>query len=143
MRLVLLLAVSLLASLPLTARADPHVSVFDGRLVLSSDLHFDPRTGALVPESGPSLDVVAAYLRAHPSMTLEIGAHTDTRGSEAYNLRITQRAADEVRMALLARGIAPARLRAVGYGESRPVADSATESGREANRRIELVVLQS
>lgn len=138
-----LLALALVASLPLSARADPQVSVFDGRLVLSSDLHFDPRTGALVPESERSLDVVAAYLRAHPSVTLEIGAHTDTRGSEEYNLRITQRAADEVLRGLLARGIAPARLRAVGYGESQPIADSATASGRAANQRIELVVQHS
>ncbi len=109
--------------------------------MLSGPLVFETHGGTLDPIDQPLLDAIARLLRARPSMTLEIGAHTDARGSEAFNLTVTQSVANQVRMALIARGIAATRLRAVGYGESRPIGDNLTAAGREANRRIELVIV--
>lgn len=139
--LVLVLGLAALVLLPHVARADPRVTVVGAQLVPSTPLAFDSHAGTLLAEATPALDAVAAYLRAHPTLTIEVGAHTDDRGSAAYNLRVTQGLADQVRQELIARGVAPTRVRAVGYGESRPIADNLTESGRSANRRIELVVV--
>ncbi len=137
--LVLLVSATLLFA-P-TARADATARIEGGRIALSAPLVFETHGGTLVPADAPLLDAVASLLRAHPTMTIEIGAHTDSRGSEAFNQRVTQSVADQVRMALIARGIAASRLVAVGYGETRPIADDATPAGRAANRRIELAVV--
>lgn len=124
-----------------SASADPTAQVVGGRIVLSAPLAFETHGGTLLPGDAPLLDAIAGVLRARPTMTIEIGAHTDARGSDAFNLTVTQSVADQVRMALVARGIPATRLTAVGYGETRPIADNATAAGREANRRIELVVV--
>lgn len=137
--LALVLFFSLLA--PSAGRADATAEVVAGRIVLSGPLVFETHGGTLDPIDQPLLDAIARLLRARPSMTLEIGAHTDARGSEAFNVTVTQSVANQVRMALIARGIAATRLRAVGYGESRPIGDNLTAAGREANRRIELVIV--
>lgn len=69
-------------------------------------------------------------------LVLEIGGHTDARGSASLNEELSQARADVVLSALSARGVDPASLVAVGYGDAQPVADNATEEGRAANRRI-------
>ncbi len=132
---------ALLFLLPAVAMADPTVRVAGSRVELSTPLLFETHGGTLLPSDAPILDAIAALLRQRPTMTIEIGAHTDSRGSDAFNLRVTDGVAQQVRMALIARGIGAHRLTAIGYGESRPIADNATEVGREANRRIELRVL--
>ena len=66
-----------------------------------------------------------------------MGGHTDSRGSDSVNLRISQARADAVVTALLQRGVASDLLVAKGYGEDAPIADNATEEGRARNRRIE------
>ena len=131
---------ALLLAIPIVARADPIVRVVADRIVLSSPLRYDTHGSALDPADAPLLDAVAAFLQSRGTMTLEIGAHTDSRGSEEYNLRITQSVADQVRSGLLVRGIAASRLTAIGYGEARPIADNLTLTGRAQNHRIELIV---
>jgi OOP family OmpA-OmpF porin len=69
-----------------------------------------------------------------------VGGHTDSIGSDEYNLRLSQRRAEAVAAWLAAHGIAAARLTAKGFGESKPVADNRTAEGRQRNRRIEIVV---
>jgi len=132
---------SLLLVAPGVALADATARIAGDHLALSAPLAFETHGGSLLPSDEPVLDAIAALLRAHPSMTLEIGAHTDARGTEAFNVTMTTNVARQVRMALIARGIAAARLTAVGYGESRPIGDNATAAGREANRRVELVIV--
>ena len=123
------------------AAADPLARVVGDRIALASPLVYDTHTGALDPADTPLLAAIAALLRSHPTMALEIGAHTDSRGSDAYNLTISQTAADQVRMALITRGVAASRLTAIGYGETRPISTNSTEAGRAANQRVELVVV--
>lgn len=122
-------------------RADATATLAGGQIALSAPLIFETHGGTLDPGDAPLLDAVARLLRAHPTMVIEIGAHTDSRGGEEFNRTVTESVALQVRMALIARGIAASRLRAVGYGESRPIADNMTAAGRAANRRIELVVV--
>jgi outer membrane protein OmpA-like peptidoglycan-associated protein len=73
---------------------------------------------------------------------VEVGGHTDSVGSEAYNQGLSERRADAVRDYLMSKGVKASRLTARGYGESRPVASNDTEEGRAENRRVELVVIE-
>ena len=72
---------------------------------------------------------------------VEIAGHTDDRGDAEINLRLSQRRADNVARHMVRHGVAPERIRAVGYGETQPIAQNGTEAGRKTNRRIEFRVL--
>ena len=72
---------------------------------------------------------------------IEIAGHTDDRGDAEVNLRLSQRRADRVAKHMVSHGVAPERIRAVGYGETQPIAENNTDAGRKANRRIEFRVL--
>ncbi len=83
---------------------------------------------------------VANFLKAYPETIAEIEGHTDSRGAERYNLKLSQRRAQKVVEHMISQGIDPSRLKAIGYGESRPIADNATETGRQRNRRVIAVI---
>lgn len=89
-----------------------------------------------------SLDRLAQYLQAHPDHRILIEGHTDSVGDDGYNQRLSERRAESVYRALVQRGVDPERLRAAGLGESFPIADNSTPSGRSENRRVEVVVAQ-
>jgi outer membrane protein OmpA-like peptidoglycan-associated protein len=102
-------------------------------------IHFDYDSDKIKPDSEPTLNEVLTLLQKEPNLSLEIGGHTDTEGADAYNLDLSQRRAQSVVNWLLAKGIAPARLTAKGYGKTKPVSDNLTPEGRALNRRVELV----
>ncbi len=108
-----------------------------GTLVLEG-VNFESNSATLTAASRAILDRVAEALLAWPEVRAEVGGHTDSSGSEAYNQRLSERRAQAVREYLISRGIPADRLTARGYGESRPIADNGTESGRAKNRRVEL-----
>ncbi|MDV7400154.1 OmpA family protein, partial [Arthrospira platensis SPKY1] len=84
---------------------------------------------------------VADFLNSYQDVTVEIEGHTDAQGAEAYNQTLSQRRADSVKKALVTRyGIAAERVKAIGYGESRPVASNDTAAGRAENRRVVAVM---
>ncbi len=85
------------------------------------------------------LDNIAEDLRAAPGDTVRVHAHTDSRGSETYNLGLAQRRAKSVEEYLLAAGISQARLASEGFGEMQPIASNETVEGRARNRRVELI----
>lgn len=112
-----------------------------GRIRLEN-VYFEKGNAQLLPESEESLSRVAAGLNKYPDLRFEIEGHTDTRGSARYNQRLSQDRAEAVRRVLIDRyGIAPDRLTAVGYGESRPETDERNEEELLRNRRVELRVL--
>lgn len=100
---------------------------------------FDFDKATLKPESDPVLSKVAALLKARPGLTVEIQGHTDNKGAEDYNLKLSDARAASVKAWLGKNGIAAGRLASKGYGKSQPVADNATAEGRAKNRRVELV----
>ena len=94
----------------------------------------------LAASSYPMLAMVASITRACET-ALEIAGHTDSAGDAGVNQKLSQRRADVVRKYLVQSGVNPDQLKATGYGETQPVADNRSESGRKANRRIEFRVL--
>jgi outer membrane protein OmpA-like peptidoglycan-associated protein len=88
----------------------------------------------------PDLDQHIAYLSANPSSPVTVEGHTDSIGSDQYNQKLSERRASAVRKYLIEKGIASSRIRVVGYGEQRPIADNKTAEGRAINRRAEFEV---
>ena len=90
-----------------------------------------------------ALDIFVEDLKSRDqSVYIEIQGHTDSTGSEAYNLQLGQRRAEAVRRYLNQRGIPLARMAVISYGMAAPIADNSTTEGRSVNRRVTVVVLQ-
>ena len=87
------------------------------------------------------LNNLANTLNQFPQTRIQIAGHTDNVGSDASNLQLSQARANSVRGYLGSVGVAPARMQAVGYGESRPIADNNTDYGRAQNRRVEITLV--
>jgi OmpA-OmpF porin, OOP family len=104
------------------------------------DLQFDINKDNIDREDQEKLSVVEIFMKKYPDTTAVIEGHTDEVGTDADNLRLSQRRAESVVSYLAGRGIARSRLRAVGYGETRPIADNRTEIGKRLNRRINAVI---
>jgi outer membrane protein OmpA-like peptidoglycan-associated protein len=93
----------------------------------------------LTHDSLTVLDNVAASLHAWPGATIEVQGHTDSTGSSELNRAISMLRAESVREYLISKGIDPARMTAVGYGEDLPIGNNGTNEGRAQNRRVELI----
>jgi len=105
-------------------------------------VHFKTNSAEITPDSAAVLDRAVEALGKRPHLRVEVAAHTDSRGSAAYNQALSERRARSVMNYLIAHGVDASRLRARGYGESQPVASNATPEGRAKNRRVELRVLR-
>lgn len=101
--------------------------------------NFDFDKSFIRQEDFQKLDKDVATLKQWGDVKVEVAGHTDSVGTEAYNMGLSLRRAEAVRRYLVGKGIAADRLIVRGYGESRPVADNATAEGRFQNRRVELV----
>lgn len=128
---------------PVTAGGDlaKVLPIQNERIVLPAPIAFKTGTPEIHPDSHRLLASVAATLETHMDIALvEIGAHTDSRGSGAFNKKTSQQRADAVLAYLVGKGLPRDRLVAVGYGEERPIDSNRTEAGRSKNRRVELVI---
>jgi len=104
------------------------------------DVLFDTGKATLKPESTAALAPVGELLKTDSALRLEIQGHTDNVGAAAANLKLSQDRAAAVKAHLVqAYGIEAGRLATVGFGDTKPVADNASEQGRTLNRRVELV----
>lgn len=101
-------------------------------------VNFQSDSENLTEDSRDTLDKVAESLRAYPDVRVEIGGHTDSRNSNAYNLELSRRRAESVKTYLLKQGVDPNQLQVKGYGESKPIASNKTIAGMAKNRRVEL-----
>jgi outer membrane protein OmpA-like peptidoglycan-associated protein len=123
-----------------SSEAQAHAGADRGLVLTLGDLGFDAGKVALQPTSMTAIDRLAQLMGVYPERSVRIEGHTDSLGDDAANQQLSERRANAVRDALLARGIDAARVEAVGYGETRPIADNATPVGRQKNRRIEIVL---
>jgi outer membrane protein OmpA-like peptidoglycan-associated protein len=108
-------------------------------LTLGSNVLFDTNSDVLKPGADEALGRVAQFMQNQPSTKLRIEGHTDSTGSDSYNAALSQRRAQAVASALIARGVDPSRVQAVGRGMELPVATNDTAAGRQQNRRVELI----
>jgi outer membrane protein OmpA-like peptidoglycan-associated protein len=106
------------------------------------DIQFKLDSDVLLSSSYPTLNQAAQVLNQYASVRLEIQGHASSEGEHQYNLELSQRRAESVRRYLIGRGVDPARLTAVGYGETVPVDTNKTEEGRTRNRRVEFHIVQ-
>ena len=115
------------------------------RIALSADVLFDFDKAELKPEAKPSLDKVVAVLKSYPKATASVEGHTDSKGDDAYNQKLSERRAESVRKWLAANG-ADLRMSTRGWGEKKPVVPNAKPDGkddpegRQKNRRVEITV---
>ncbi|MDO8494189.1 MAG: OmpA family protein [Deltaproteobacteria bacterium] len=117
---------------------------FEEKIVITQRIHFEFGYYRVRDVSTAIIDDVAEVMRRNPQVTkVRIEGHTDDVGSDIYNQKLSQRRAEAVREYMIGKGIEPHRLQAVGYGESRPVADNETLLGRAKNRRTEFTVVDT
>jgi outer membrane protein OmpA-like peptidoglycan-associated protein len=101
---------------------------------------FDVDSAAIRASLQADLRALARNLQAYPNTTVDVIGHTDNTGSAQYNQDLSARRAQAVAGVLLEAGVAPARVRAFGRGETEPVASNLTPEGRQQNRRVEVVI---
>jgi outer membrane protein OmpA-like peptidoglycan-associated protein len=116
------------------------VPIITGQKVRLNNIFFDFNKDALLPESRTELDRLVEFLTEQPTTRIQINGYTDSLGSDLYNLKLSQRRAQEVVNFLVARGIERDRLQAVGHGKADPLAPNDTDEGREQNRRVEFQI---
>ncbi|MFZ1805891.1 MAG: OmpA family protein [Cyclobacteriaceae bacterium] len=114
-----------------------------GVTVRLKNIYFDFDKTTLKSESFVELDKVVDLLKTNPSVEIEISGHTDSKGSDDYNLNLSQGRSQSVVDYLISQGIESYRLSAQGYGETIPIDSNDTEEGRANNRRVEFTVLKT
>jgi OOP family OmpA-OmpF porin len=112
-------------------------------VTLGDEVLFDVDQAELKPGGMQQLARVAEFLREHPDRKVLIEGHTDSTAPDTYNLALSQRRANAVEDFLITQGVEPTRISAIGYGEQLPIATNDTAAGRQANRRVEIVVLDA
>lgn len=111
------------------------------RVELPADVLFDFDKADIRADAAKALGQLATLIRAYPSGSATLEGHTDSKGDDAYNQRLSERRAESVKRWLVEReGIEAARLTPRGWGERRPVASNDDDAGRQRNRRVEVVI---
>ena len=111
-----------------------HIAIID-------KIQFETGKADLKPVSFPVLDEVVKVMKENPQIEeVDIEGHTDSTGSADVNRKLSQARAESVMKYVISKGIKASRLTPKGYGPDRPIADNATDAGREANRRVEFLI---
>lgn len=109
-------------------------------LIMPSDITFDTSQADIQGSFYQTLNAVAEVLDEFDKTTVTVAGHADSRGAETFNMDLSQRRALSVSNYLASQGVDAGRLRAIGYGETRPIGDNATSSGQALNRRVEIII---
>ncbi|MDH5365503.1 MAG: OmpA family protein [Cyclobacteriaceae bacterium] len=122
---------------PIFANTDIYLTPIEiGTTVRLEHIYFDFDRATLKEESFKELNKVVKFMEDNETITIEIGGHTDSKGSEEYNQRLSQERAESVMNYLFENGIYNERVSAMGYGESQPETTNETDEGRAINRRV-------
>ena len=106
--------------------------------IVLKGVNFDNDSAKLRADSYPILDEAVATLKRYPGIKVEVAGHTDSKSSDAYNLKLSDQRAKAVMDYFVSQGVSADSLSSKGYGEAAPIADNATADGRAQNRRVEL-----
>lgn len=109
-------------------------------VTFKSDVLYDVDSAALKPGAYTEINRVATVLMQYPQTDIQIAGHTDSSGAEQYNQALSERRAMSVQNALANQGVAPMRMRTIGFGETQPIADNSTPAGRQLNRRVVITI---
>ena len=110
-------------------------------------INYDFDDTKFIEKNHGSLDTLATFMKEYPDVKIEIGSHTDNKGSDAYNLALSQRRSRAIEVYLLGRGIPKSRMISVGYGETKPIVPNSNPDGtdnpenRHQNRRTEIKII--
>lgn len=110
-------------------------------LVMPGNVTFDTNSSAIRPEFDDVLESVGLVLKEFDKTLVEVTGHTDSTGSDSYNLALSRERANAVANQLRTYDVAADRILTQGYGESRPIASNSTPEGRQQNRRVEVVLV--
>lgn len=113
-----------------------------GLTVRLKNIYFDFDKTTLKKESFVELNKVVDFLKQNPMVEIEIAGHTDSKGSDEYNLNLSQGRSQSVVDYIISQGISDSRLTAHGYGETKPIDTNDTDDGRANNRRVEFTVIK-
>jgi outer membrane protein OmpA-like peptidoglycan-associated protein len=105
-------------------------------ITIGCDSVFEANSDRMRPATCQEIDVLADILKKYPETIVKVDVHTDCVSSEEENLALSELRAWIIKKALVDNGVAPSRVTARGWGESKPVASNATEDGRKVNRRV-------
>ncbi len=111
-----------------------------GKKIELDHVYFETSKWKLLPESSAQLDELVTLMEKHPTMEIEIAGHTDSRGSDSDNQKLSENRTKSVYEYLIEKGVPASRMAYKGYGEKEPRTDNDTEEGRAKNRRVEFVV---
>lgn len=117
------------------------IQIEEPKFFTLDNLQFASGKWEILKTSYVELTELIEYLKLKPSIKIEIAGHTDDQGEEGDNLVLSQKRADAVKQFLVGKGIDAARIKTVGYGESIPIADNSTSTGKAKNRRTEIKIL--
>lgn len=111
-----------------------------GKIEIKQKVYFKSGKAIINVRSFTLLNEVAQALKSNDSMEVLVEGHTDSRGSDSYNLRLSDARANAVREYLMGQGIATDRLKSMGFGETKPIASNKRKKGRRKNRRVEFTI---
>jgi outer membrane protein OmpA-like peptidoglycan-associated protein len=115
-----------------------------GKEIVLKNIFYDYNKADIREDAEPDLQMLIEFLKKNPKVEIELGSHTDSRGNDDYNLRLSQARAKNAVDYLIANGIEKERVKAVGYGESKPIIVNAqTEEEHQINRRTEFTIVKS
>lgn len=117
--------------------------IVEGKKVILKNMFFATNMTKILPESEPTLEELANFMKDNPTISIRIIGHTDAVGSVSANQRLSEGRAQAVRQDLIMRGIDANRIQSEGRGKSEPIADNDTEQGRSMNRRVEIEIINA
>ncbi len=112
-----------------------------GSVIVLRNIFFDFDKATIRPESASELDRLIKLLNENPTIKIELGSHTDSKGSDDYNMKLSDNRSRSVVDYLITKGIGADRLTAKGYGETKPIDTNDTDEGRQNNRRTEFKIM--
>ena len=106
------------------------------------NIQFEFNSATLTDDSKSGIDMLTSFLKRNPELNVELAGHTDDVGNEGYNLKLSAERAEAVRSYLISNGIDGNRLKAKGYGATKPLVPNDNDEHRAINRRTEMIVIE-